>query len=83
MSDVERVSVTITVIGVEQVRGRGSLIGLAIVELDIAGVVLTLAPCEAFGSLVSRRFTDMPVATVSACRRRLEASVVVLPQSLL
>jgi len=42
MDDVERVTVTLTVVGVEQVHGKGSLIGLAIVELDIAGVVLTL-----------------------------------------
>lgn len=42
LDDVERVSVIITVIGVEQVRGKASLIGLAIVELDIAGVIVTL-----------------------------------------
>ena len=42
MTDVERMTVIVTVVGVEQVRGRGQLIGLAVVELDIAGVVITL-----------------------------------------
>lgn len=42
MTDVERVTVIVTVLGVEQVRGKGALIGLAMVELDIAGVVITL-----------------------------------------
>ncbi len=42
MSDVERIAVTITVLGVERVRDKGQLIGLAIVELDVAGVVITL-----------------------------------------
>ena len=39
---MEHVTVTMTVLGVEQVRNRGPLIGLAIVELDIAGVIITL-----------------------------------------
>ncbi len=56
MNDVERVPVAITVVGVEQVRGRGPLIGLAIVELDVAGVVLTLQGVQVLrlpdGSLV-------------------------------
>lgn len=55
---IERVAVTITVMGVEQVRDRGPLIGLAIVELDIAGVVLTLQGVQVFrlrdGSLTCR-----------------------------
>ena len=41
MNDVERVTVTLTVIGVEQVRDRGASIGLAIVEINLAGVFLT------------------------------------------
>ena len=58
MSDVEQVTVLMTVIGVEQVRDRASLIGLAIVELDIAGVVITLQGVQVLrspdGSLVCR-----------------------------
>ncbi len=58
VDDVERVTVTITVVGVEQVHGKGSLIGLAIVELDIAGVVLTLQGVQVLrspdGSLTCR-----------------------------
>ena len=58
MSDVERVDVTITVVGVEQVHDKGSLIGLAIVELDIAGVVLALQGVQVLrlpdGSLTCR-----------------------------
>lgn len=58
VSDAERMPVTITVIGVEQVRGRGPLIGLAIVELDVAGVVLTLQGVQVLrlpgGSVVCR-----------------------------
>lgn len=42
MTNVERMTVIVTVLGVEQVRGKGALIGLAIVELDIAGVVIML-----------------------------------------
>ena len=34
--------VAVTVIGVEPVRGAGRLIGLAVVELDVCGVVFTL-----------------------------------------
>lgn len=58
MSDVERIDVAITVVGVEQVHDKGSLIGLAIVELDIAGVVLTLQGVQVLrlpdGSLTCR-----------------------------
>ena len=58
MNDVERVTVTLTVIGVEQVRDRGSLIGLAIVEMEIAGVILTLQGVQVLrspnGSLTCR-----------------------------
>ncbi len=57
-SEVERVTVTVTVLGVEQVRGKGPLIGLAIVELDIAGVVITLQGVQVLrlpnGSLACR-----------------------------
>ena len=34
--------VAVTVLGVERVTGRGSLVALAIVELDLFGVVVTL-----------------------------------------
>ena len=58
MNDVERVTVTLTIIGVEQVRDRGSLIGLAIVEMEIAGVILTLQGVQVLrspnGSLTCR-----------------------------
>lgn len=58
MSDVERIPVTLTVKGVEQVRGWGRLIGLAIVELDVAGVVFTLQGVQVLqqpdGSLICR-----------------------------
>ncbi len=58
MNNVERMTVTMTVLGVEQVRDRGSLIGLAIVELDIAGVILTLQGVQVLrmpdGSLACR-----------------------------
>ena len=58
MNDAERMTVTMTVIGVEQVRGRGPLIGLAMVELDIAGVVITLQGVQVLrspdGSLTCR-----------------------------
>ena len=58
MSNVERVAVTMTVVGVEQTRGRGSLVGLAIVELDVCGVVLTLQGVQVLrlpdGSLTCR-----------------------------
>ena len=57
-SDVGRTTVVMTVIGVEQVRGRGSLIGLAIVELDVAGVVIRLQGVQVLqspdGSLTCR-----------------------------
>lgn len=35
-------AVEFTVLGVERVRDRGPLVGLAVVELDVAGVVVTL-----------------------------------------
>ena len=58
MNDVERVTVTLTIIGVEQVRDRGSLIGLAIVEMEIAVVILTLQGVQVLrspnGSLTCR-----------------------------
>lgn len=58
MDDVERITVTMTVTGVEQVRGKSALIGLAIVELDIAGVVIVLQGVQVLrlpdGSLVCR-----------------------------
>ena len=58
MSDAERVLVRFTVIGVEQVRDRGPLIGLGIVELDVAGVVFTLQGVQVLrqpdGSLICR-----------------------------
>lgn len=38
----ETVPVTYTVIGVERVHGTGKLVGLAIVEIDVAGVIVTL-----------------------------------------
>lgn len=41
-STPETVPVNLEVIGVEAVRDRGALVGLAIVELDVAGVVMTL-----------------------------------------
>ena len=34
--------VSFTVIGVERVHGRGKLVGIAIVEIDVGGIVLTL-----------------------------------------
>jgi hypothetical protein len=41
-SAAETVPVTYTLIGIESVRNSGRLIALAIVEIDVAGVVLTL-----------------------------------------
>lgn len=41
-ADPDTVAVTFTVQTVEPVRNRGSLIGLATVELDVAGAVFTL-----------------------------------------
>ena len=38
---VETVPVAFTVCGVERVNGRGTLVGLAVVEVDVTGVVLT------------------------------------------
>jgi len=58
MDDVERITVIMTVMGVEQVRDKGALIGLAIVELDIAGVVIVLQGVQVLrlpnGSLACR-----------------------------
>ena len=54
----ETVPVTYTVLGFEQVQGAGRLVGLAIVEVDLAGVVLTLQGAqvvrEADGSLTCK-----------------------------
>ena len=38
----ETLPVSFTVVGVERVQGRGKLVGIAIVEIDIGGIVLTL-----------------------------------------
>jgi hypothetical protein len=42
MAETETVDIIYRVIGVEPVRGAGRLIGLAIVEIEIAGVVIRL-----------------------------------------
>lgn len=42
MSAVETIAVTYTLRGVERVHGCGKLAALAIVDLDVAGLVLTL-----------------------------------------
>ena len=42
MTDNETETVTFSVVGVERVQGRGNLVALAIVELELAGVLMTL-----------------------------------------
>lgn len=42
MTDGETETVTFSVVGVERVVGRGELIGLAIVELTLHGIAITL-----------------------------------------
>ena len=58
MSGVEKLTVAFTVVGVERSRDRGPLIGLAIVEVDISGVVFTLQGVQVLqqpdGSLICR-----------------------------
>ena len=76
---MEHVTVTMTVLGVEQVRNRGPLIGLAIVELDIAGVIITLQGVQLL------RLPDGSLACRSPQFRRTNgtwASATVLPPDL-
>ena len=42
MTDDETETVSFSVVGVERVYGRGDLVALAIVELELAGVAVTL-----------------------------------------
>lgn len=42
MTDVETRAVAFELRGIEMVRGAGKLVALAIVDLDIAGVVMTI-----------------------------------------
>ncbi len=42
MTDDETETVTFSVVGVERVLGRGELVGLAIVELTLHGIAITL-----------------------------------------
>ena len=46
MSDDSTVPVEVKIIGHEAVRGRGTLVALAIVDVDIAGVVIRLQGVE-------------------------------------
>ena len=41
-TDTETETVTFSVVGVERVLGRGDLVALAVVELDVAGLAVTL-----------------------------------------
>ncbi|MGI4798524.1 MAG: hypothetical protein ACRYG8_31670 [Janthinobacterium lividum] len=42
VTDGETETVTFSVVGVERVLGRGELVGLAIVELTLHGIAITL-----------------------------------------
>ncbi len=42
MTDNDSQTVSFSVAGVELVHGRGDLVGLAIVELNVSGVAMTL-----------------------------------------
>lgn len=76
----ETVPVTFTVIGVERVQGTGRLIGLAIVELDFAGVILTLQGVQVVRELNGSLSCKPPVFRHPKTGRWLAA--VVLPPTL-
>jgi len=80
VSGADSVPVQFTVIGVELVRGAGRLIGLAVVELDVAGVVLTLQGVQVLRRPDGTAECRAPVWRHPASGRHVPA--VVLPDEL-
>ena len=57
----DTVGVEYTVRGVERVHNRGSLIGLAVVEIEIAGVAITLQGVQVICTATGRHECRAPV----------------------
>lgn len=76
----ETVPVRFTVLGVEPVRGTGRLVGLAVVDVDLAGVVLTLQGVQLVRDPAGRLTCRAPVWRHPVSGRWVPA--VVLPPEL-
>ena len=80
MSAAETIAVEYTLRGVERISGAGRLLALAIVDLDVAGVVLTLQGVRVMQRPDGSRSCEAPVWRHPASGRWLPA--VILPPAL-
>ena len=67
-------------VGVERVHGRGDLVALAIVELELAGVLMTPQGLQV-GRLIGNRIT-VALPTFKNPRNGVMQTVIVLPREL-